>query len=88
MWWIDVIGYSAALAVLCSFCMSTIVPLRIVAIVSNMLFGLYGLLAHLYPVFLLHSILLPVNIFKLARTRREIASFANSTAPFHDSASK
>jgi hypothetical protein len=34
MSWIDVIGYLAALAVLCSFCMTTIVPLRIVAIVS------------------------------------------------------
>jgi hypothetical protein len=68
--WIDVVGYCAALAVLASFCMSTIVPLRVLAIVSNLLFGLYGLLAHLYPVFFLHSILLPINIFKLARMQR------------------
>jgi hypothetical protein len=65
--WIDIIGYAAALAVLCSFCMSTIVPLRLVAILSNLLFAAYGLLAHLYPVFLLHSVLLPINVFKLAR---------------------
>src|SRR4249919_3580464 len=45
--------------------MSSIVPLRIVAILSNVLFALYGLSAHLYPVFLLHSILLPINVFKL-----------------------
>jgi hypothetical protein len=45
--------------------MSSIVPLRIVAILSNVLFALYGLLVHLYPVFLLHSILLPINVFKL-----------------------
>ena len=50
-----------------SFCMTTIVPLRLLAILSNMLFGLYGVSAHLYPVFLLHSILLPINLFKLAR---------------------
>jgi hypothetical protein len=65
MSWIDIVGYSAALAVLAAFCMSSIVPLRIVAILSNVLFALYGLSAHLYPVFLLHSILLPINVFKL-----------------------
>ena len=65
MSWIDIVGYSAALAVLAAFCMSSIVPLRMVAILSNVLFALYGLSAHLYPVFLLHSILLPINVFKL-----------------------
>src|SRR5262249_60387313 len=66
MSYVDIIGYAAALAVLASFCMSTIVPLRILAVVSNVLFGLYGVLADLYPVFFLHSILLPINLFKLA----------------------
>ena len=65
--WIDIVGYAAALAVLGSFCMSTIMPLRILAIVSNVLFGAYGVLAHLYPVFFLHSILLPINLFKLVQ---------------------
>jgi hypothetical protein len=69
MSWIDGVGYAAALAVLGSFCMSTIVSLRILAIISNVLFAVYGVLAHLYPVFLLHSILLPVNVFKLARMK-------------------
>ena len=70
MSWIDGVGYAAALAVLGSFCMSTIVSLRILAIISNVLFALYGVLAHLYPVFMLHSILLPVNVFKLVRIKR------------------
>jgi len=68
MWWVDIVGYAAAFAVLGSFCMSTIVPLRILAVVSNVLFGVYGVLTHLYPVFFLHTILLPINLFKLART--------------------
>ena len=68
MWWVDIVGYAAAIAVLGSFCMSTIVPLRILAVLSNVLFGVYGVLAHLYPVFFLHMILLPINLFKLART--------------------
>jgi hypothetical protein len=75
--WTDIVGYLAAFAVLGSFCMSTIVSLRILAIVSNVLFGIYGLLAHLYPVFLLHSVLLPINLFKLA----QIQLFAGSDAP-------
>jgi hypothetical protein len=66
MSYVDIVGYAAALAVLGSFCMSTIVPLRILAVVSNVLFGVYGVLADLYPVFFLHSILLPINLFKLA----------------------
>ena len=66
---INMLGYSAALAVLVSFCMSSILPLRIVAILSNVLFALYGSLADLYPIFLLHSILLPINIFKLTRLK-------------------
>jgi hypothetical protein len=69
MWWVDLIGYAAALAVLGSFSMSTIVPLRVLAVVSNVLFAAYGVLAHLYPVFFLHSILLPINVFKLAKGR-------------------
>jgi hypothetical protein len=67
MSWIDAVGFAAASAVLASFCMTTIVPLRLLAILSNILFGLYGVSAHLYPVFLLHSILLPINLLKLAR---------------------
>jgi len=51
------------------FCMSTIVTLRIFAPASNVLFCLYGLLAHIYPVLLLHMILLAINLLKLYRLR-------------------
>jgi hypothetical protein len=67
MSWIDVTGYAAALAVLGAFCMTGIIPLRVLAIVSNILFAAYGILAHIYPVFLLHMVLLPINLGKLAR---------------------
>ena len=81
MSYIDIVGYAAALAVLGSFCMSTIVPLRILAVVSNVLFGLYGVLAHLYPVFFLHSILLPINLFKLARRQSRPHNVSIRIAP-------
>jgi hypothetical protein len=42
MTWIDFVGYLAALTVLMSVCMDTIVPLRGLAIASNVLFIVYG----------------------------------------------
>jgi hypothetical protein len=69
MTWIDFVGYLAALTVLVTFCMDTIVPLRGLAIASNVLFILYGIAGHLYPVFFLHAVLLPVNIVKIVKLR-------------------
>jgi hypothetical protein len=65
MSWIDFLGFSAAVSVLVSFCMTTIVALRTLALLSNVLFVSYGLCAHIYPVLILHLVLLPVNLFKL-----------------------
>jgi|SRR5665213_3575419 len=65
MHWSAFFGFAAALAVLTSFCMSTIVGLRSVAIASNVLFILYGTFAHIYPVLFLHVTLLPINFVKL-----------------------
>jgi CRP/FNR family cyclic AMP-dependent transcriptional regulator len=64
---INLLGCAAALTVLASFCMTSIVSLRSVAAASNLLFILYGLLGHIYPVFFLHIALLPINIVKLLR---------------------
>src|SRR5450755_4696055 len=54
MSWINLLGFAAAFTVLASFCMTTIVSLRSVAIASNLMFILYGMLGHIYPVFFLH----------------------------------
>ena len=67
MRWLDLLGFAAALAVLAGFCMNSILPLRRLALASNVLFVLYGLLAHIYPVFILHMILMPINLVKLRR---------------------
>jgi len=71
MSWIDFIGYLAALSVLATFCMDAFVPLRGLAIASNVLFITYGIAGHIYPVFLLHAVLLPINIRKIVRLRLE-----------------
>ena len=73
MSWIDFLGFAAALSVLASFSMSTILALRTLALLSNVLFILYGLCAHIYPVLTLHIILLPINSIKLSRIKPNLA---------------
>lgn len=70
MSWVTVLGYAASATVLVTFCMSTMIPLRVVALVSNVLFMAYGYADHLYPVLLLHAILLPVNTLRLVQFYR------------------
>jgi hypothetical protein len=67
MSWTNLLGFAAAMAVLASFCMTTVSSLRRVAVASNILFISYGLVAHIHPVFFLHIVLLSINIVKLAR---------------------
>jgi CRP/FNR family transcriptional regulator, cyclic AMP receptor protein len=72
MTWVDLLGYVAAVSVLATFLMTTMVPLRMVAIGSNVLFAAFGILAHIYPVAVLHLVLLPVNVFRLMQIRQLI----------------
>ena len=70
MSWIDLLGFVASAMVLATFCMSRMLPLRVFAIGSNLLFGAYGYLDHLYPVLLLHLVLLPINCVRLCQFLR------------------
>ncbi len=54
MTWIDLLGYAASATVLATFCMDTMIPLRVTAILSNILFASFGFGAHIYPVMILH----------------------------------
>ncbi len=63
------VGYGAAGLVLATFCMRSMRALRWVAIASNLAFIAYGYLGGLAPVLLLHALLLPVNICRLAQLR-------------------
>jgi hypothetical protein len=65
MSWIDLLGYLASACVLVTFCMKRMVPLRLIAICSNVLFAIFGAVAHIYPVLILHTVLLPVNLARL-----------------------
>jgi CRP/FNR family transcriptional regulator, cyclic AMP receptor protein len=67
--WVQMAGYTASLLVFSTFYMKTMIPLRSVAIASNVAFLTYGYFASLYPVFLLHAVLLPLNIYRLHQVR-------------------
>jgi hypothetical protein len=82
--WIDILGYIASASVLVTFCMSTMIPLRMAALCSNLLFATFGAGAHIYPVMLLHLILLPINSFRLWqdwRLSRTLSSDEHVAAP-------
>lgn len=66
----NLLGYAASCAVLATFLMRTMVMLRLVGILSNLLFIWFGFIAHIYPVFLLHIVLLPINLWRLIREIR------------------
>ncbi|MGN8545690.1 cyclic nucleotide-binding domain-containing protein [Bradyrhizobium sp. 13971] len=71
---IDGLGYLASALVLLTFCMSTMLSLRAVAIFSNLAFISYGLGDGIYPVLILHIILLPLNVvllFQMVRLLRK-----------------
>ena len=86
IFWIDMVGWAASAAVLATFCMNTMMPLRVVAIISNVLFCAYGAVAHIFPVLILHAILLPVNVVRLVQIRRlvhgmQVAENSELSAP-------
>jgi len=70
-----------------AFFMRTMIPLRIVAIASNVAFiayallGLrYGVFDRLYPILVLHSTLLPLNVVRLRELKKMIASVRATNA--------
>jgi len=64
---VDVVGLLAAACVLATFCMQSMLSLRVFAILSNVLFIIYGAGAQLAPIVLLHAILLPINGWSLGQ---------------------
>ena len=78
MSWVEVLGYAASATVLATFCMSTMIPLRILALASNVLFAAYGYFDHLYPVLILHATLFPINFLRFVQFRRLISDVRNT----------
>lgn len=67
----DYVGYIASFLVLLTFYMKRMIPLRVVALFSNVAFLTYGIGMHLMPVALLHCALIPINIHRLVLALRD-----------------
>jgi hypothetical protein len=61
----DAAGFLASCLVVLAFCMRDVIPLRLVALASNVAFLSYGIGLGLVPVWLLHAILMPINGWRL-----------------------
>ncbi|MGH6920722.1 MAG: Crp/Fnr family transcriptional regulator, partial [Geminicoccaceae bacterium] len=61
----DFAGFLAALLTFVTFYMKTMVPLRVVGILSNLAFLTYAMIEDLIPIMILHGALLPLNLFRL-----------------------
>ncbi len=61
----EALGFLASGLVLLTFGMRTMLPMRLLAILSNLAFITYGLSLDLTPVWALHGILLPLNLYRL-----------------------
>ncbi len=90
---LEMLGYMAAGAVFATFWMKKMIPLRIIAIIGNLLFLTYGLMNEIHNVSLLHGFLLPLNAYRLYQAvelRRKIKEISaaefkvKSLLPFMD----
>jgi CRP/FNR family cyclic AMP-dependent transcriptional regulator len=83
--WVDAAGYIASLLVLATFCMRTMIALRVAAIGSNICFIGFGAAAHVYSILILHVLLLPLNAVRaleMVRLTRQIKVAANGDLSF------
>jgi CRP/FNR family cyclic AMP-dependent transcriptional regulator len=87
---VDCTGYIASLLVFLTFAMKDMVPLRVVALFSNVAFLVYGGALQLWPVVLLHGALIPINIWRLAAEFRtpKTAQAAKAAPPSSPSRSR
>jgi CRP/FNR family cyclic AMP-dependent transcriptional regulator len=82
----QIFGLVASLLVFSAFFMKTMIPLRIAAIASNLAFisyaliGLsYGIFEEVFPIFILHMSLLPLNVFRLYELKRMIRNIREAS---------
>jgi len=78
--WPQWFGYAAVVASVVTCAMKTMIPLRIVSMICNSLFIIYGVFAGVYPTLILNCILLPLNGLRLFQMRRLIADVERAAA--------
>jgi len=68
----ELLGYLGGALAFATFYLKTMIRLRVVAIASNVVFIIYGSMGHLVPIMVLHTLLLPLNIWRLFEVKQLI----------------
>ena len=76
---LELLGYLGGVLVFSTFYLKTMIPLRIVAIASNVVYIAYSAMAGLIPILLLHALLMPLNIWRLIQVKQLIRKVRAST---------
>jgi hypothetical protein len=79
MRWFDLLGYLGSVLMFSTFYMKTMIPLRVVGICANVCMIGYTAVAHVYPVLVLQSCLLPLNVVRLVQMRALIARVTSAS---------
>lgn len=76
----DLLGWSAAALMVCTFACREPRCMRPLAVLTNLAFIGYGAAASLMPVLVLHALLLPINLWRWAEPR-DAGSVSGQPAP-------
>ncbi len=68
--WVDILGYVASVLVAISLTMRSLLRLRLVNLVGAVCFATYGVLLRAWPVALVNGIIVIINLWHLAQSRR------------------
>lgn len=74
----EILGYLATAFNIAAYSMRTMIPLRILAIMSNAVFIVYGATGGIYPILVLHAILLPLNAYRLRQMVQLVRSIRSA----------
>lgn len=70
MEYVEIAGWLGTLLTFTAYSMRNMLPLRMIALASNIAFMTYGALVPVYPMLVLHMGLFPLNAFRLYEIRR------------------
>lgn len=82
--WIETIGWLASLLTVATYAMNTMIPLRVLAVGSSLLFIVYAFLLQLWPLMAMEAVLLPINCFRLwqiAALRGRLSTISDEEKP-------
>lgn len=75
---LEIVGYLGSLFSIATYAMRTMVALRILAICSNLFSAAYGFMMDIYPMLILHVIVLPLNVWRLHEMRELVRKVKRS----------